>query len=244
MRAGDAPKLTIEWSFLHRYGRERAGLHSTISAKAAKTYVPCDGVRSSGRGAVGQIRGGSGDVNAGKQGPAHKLPLSACKSDRRHSGSADLCVPWSFHADADARCSCRSLAVAHQRGRDLRRRPQDANKVVATVGGDPITEADVTLAETDLDPPVRQDAARPAPIAPTRRAHRHRCMAARPRQKSSTRRREFKQRLAFLRDRALHSAYFKEKIADTITDADVKAATTRRSRLHRRSTRSTPAISW
>jgi peptidyl-prolyl cis-trans isomerase C len=100
---------------------------------------------------------------------------------------------------------------------------EDANKVMATVGGSPITEAEVKLAETELDPQFAKLPPEKRRIAALAALIDIRALATKAKAEKLDQTPEFKQRMAFLRDRALHNAYFKEKVADTITDADIRA---------------------
>ena len=116
------------------------------------------------------------------------------------------------------------VAVAlYQRGRGLRADAEDANKVMATVGGSPITAAEVKLAETELDPQFAKLPPDQRQIAALAALVDIRALAVKAKAEKLDETPEFKQRMAFLRDRALHNAYFKQKVADTITDADVRA---------------------
>ena len=100
---------------------------------------------------------------------------------------------------------------------------EDPSKVLATVDGKPITQAEVTLAETDLDPQFAQLPPDQRRIAALAALVDIRSLAAKAETEKLDQTPEFKERMAFLRDRALHNAYFKAKVADTITDADVRA---------------------
>lgn len=100
---------------------------------------------------------------------------------------------------------------------------EDANKVMATVGGSPITAAEVKLAETELDPQFAKLPPDQRQIAALAALVDIRALAVKAKAEKLDETPEFKQRMAFLRDRALHNAYFKQKVADTITDADVRA---------------------
>jgi peptidyl-prolyl cis-trans isomerase C len=95
--------------------------------------------------------------------------------------------------------------------------------VVGTVNGQPITEADVALAESELDPqfdrlsPEQRRAAAVSAIIEIRLA------AAASEQKGVGEDKEFQHRMAFLRDRALHSEFVKSEIASSVTDEAVRA---------------------
>ncbi|MCB1381472.1 MAG: peptidylprolyl isomerase [Notoacmeibacter sp.] len=95
--------------------------------------------------------------------------------------------------------------------------------VVATVNGQPITEADLTLAEGDLDQQFRQlpeDQRRGAALSALIEI---RLMASKAVEKGLDKDAEFVHRLAFLKERALHSAFVEKEVAATVTDEAVRA---------------------
>lgn len=95
--------------------------------------------------------------------------------------------------------------------------------VVATVNGEPVTEAEVSRAESDLSqqfaqlPPEQRRAAALSALIEIR------LMADEARKQEIDQSEEFQQRMAFLRERALHSAYIEEEIAPEINDDSVRA---------------------
>jgi peptidyl-prolyl cis-trans isomerase C len=99
----------------------------------------------------------------------------------------------------------------------------DGTKIVGTMNGQPITERDLDMTFTDL-----QDQLGQVPAADRRAASLSalidiRSLAARGEAAGLDETEEFKNRLAFLRQRALHNAYFREEVVDKITDEDVRA---------------------
>lgn len=100
----------------------------------------------------------------------------------------------------------------------------DPAAVVATVGGQPITEADIGYAAEDLGqdlqniPPEQQKAFLLRVLIDMK------VMAAAARQANMQESEEFKRRIGYLEDRALRRAYFSDKIAAAVTDEAVKAA--------------------
>lgn len=99
----------------------------------------------------------------------------------------------------------------------------DPNKVVATVNGQNITEAEVTLAEEELDPQLGQ-------LPPDQRRANAlsalidiRLMAAEEEKTGIADTDDFKRRMDFLRLRALHSEFVGNKVAKAVTEADVRA---------------------
>ena len=99
----------------------------------------------------------------------------------------------------------------------------DPATVVATVGGEPITEADLALAISDLDqqfsqlPPEQRRAAALAAIIEIR------VLAAEAVEKGLDKDPEFQRQLEFLRQRALHSEYVEKEVAAGVTDEEVRA---------------------
>ena len=99
----------------------------------------------------------------------------------------------------------------------------DPATVVATVGGEPITEADLALAISDLDqqfsqlPPEQRRAAALAAIIEIR------VLAAEAVEKGLDKDAEFQRQLEFLRQRALHSEYVEKEVAAEVTDEEVRA---------------------
>jgi len=99
----------------------------------------------------------------------------------------------------------------------------DPNKVVATVNGQNITEAEVKLAEEELDPQLGQ-------LPPDQRRANAlsalidiRLMAAEEEKTGVADTEDFKRRMDFLRLRALHSEFVGNKVAKAVTDAEVRA---------------------
>lgn len=99
----------------------------------------------------------------------------------------------------------------------------DPNKVVATVNGQNITEAEVKLAEEELDPQLGQ-------LPPDQRRANAlsalidiRLMAAEEEKTGIADTEDFKRRMDFLRLRALHSEFVGDKVAKAVTEAEVRA---------------------
>lgn len=95
--------------------------------------------------------------------------------------------------------------------------------VVATVNGQPVTEADVALAESELDPqfdrlsPEQRRAAAVSAIIEIRLA------ASASEEKGVADEPDFQRRMAFLRERALHSEFVRNEVANTVTDEAIRA---------------------
>lgn len=99
----------------------------------------------------------------------------------------------------------------------------DPNKVVSTVNGQNITEAEVALAEEELDPQLGE-------LPPDQRRANAlsalidiRLMAAEEEKTGIADTDDFKRRMDFLRLRALHSEFVGNKVAKAVTEADVRA---------------------
>ena len=100
----------------------------------------------------------------------------------------------------------------------------DPATVVATVAGQPVTEADIDLAIQNLDqqfaqlPPEQKRAAALSAIIEIR------LMAGEATAKGLDKDPDFQRQLVFLNQRALHSQVISKEISDKITDADIRAA--------------------
>ncbi|OJX19831.1 MAG: hypothetical protein BGO82_08685 [Devosia sp. 67-54] len=95
--------------------------------------------------------------------------------------------------------------------------------VVATVGGQPITEADLAFAAEDLGQDLQQipqDQIRAVLLAQMIDL---KLMAAAGHAANLEQSDLYKQRLSYLQDRALRRAYTKQAVSDTITEAQIKA---------------------
>lgn len=101
---------------------------------------------------------------------------------------------------------------------------RDPAAVVATIEGQPVTEADLALALASVDqqysqlPPEQRRAAAFMAVMEIK------LMAARAVAEGLDKDAEFQRRMAFLRDRALHSEVIEKEIAPSITDAEIRAA--------------------
>ncbi|WP_269931152.1 peptidylprolyl isomerase [Aminobacter sp. HY435] len=99
----------------------------------------------------------------------------------------------------------------------------DPNAVVATVNGQPVTEADIALAEKDLGaqfgrlPPEQRRAAALSSIIEIR------LMAAKATEQGLDKDAEFQRQMAFLSQRALHGEMVDKEVAGKITDDEIRA---------------------
>ncbi|MBO6717592.1 MAG: peptidylprolyl isomerase [Rhizobiaceae bacterium] len=95
--------------------------------------------------------------------------------------------------------------------------------VVATVNGDPVTEGDIALAESELDaqfdrlPPAQKRAAALSALIEIK-------LAASASEKAGVADEAgFQRRMDFLRERALHSEFVRREVAPAVTDEAVRA---------------------
>jgi peptidyl-prolyl cis-trans isomerase C len=100
---------------------------------------------------------------------------------------------------------------------------QDENRVVATVNGEPITEADLALAAQDFEqtlmqlPPDQRMAALVNGIIVIRLMARAAAAEGLDKQPDAAR------RLAFINDRALRAEYLRAHVFDSVSDEEIKA---------------------
>ncbi len=99
----------------------------------------------------------------------------------------------------------------------------DPAKVLATVDGKDITVGDVDQAAGDLDPQFARLPADQRRLAALAALIDIKAMAGEAVKEKLDQSDDFKKRMAFLRDRALHNEYFKDAVVDKISDADVRA---------------------
>ncbi|MGH6763905.1 MAG: peptidylprolyl isomerase [Phyllobacterium sp.] len=99
----------------------------------------------------------------------------------------------------------------------------DSAKVLATVNGANITQKDLDMAAADLDPQfarLPEDQRRLAALAALIDI---KALAAKAEADKLDQTDDFKSRMIFLKDRALHNEFFKSQIVDKITDDEVRA---------------------
>jgi peptidyl-prolyl cis-trans isomerase C len=99
----------------------------------------------------------------------------------------------------------------------------DPDKVVATIEGQPVTEADLAMALASVDqqysqlPPEQRRAAAFMAVMEVK------LLAARAIAEGLDKDPEFQRRMAFLRDRALHSEVIEKDVGAKITDEEIRA---------------------
>jgi len=101
--------------------------------------------------------------------------------------------------------------------------PVDPNAVVATVNGQPLTEADLVLAEGELSQQFAQlppDQRRAAALSA---AIEIRVMAAKAVTDGLDKDPDFQRRMAFLQQRALHGEMVEKGVVNKVTDAEIRA---------------------
>ena len=100
---------------------------------------------------------------------------------------------------------------------------QDQDEVLATLNGEPITRRDLDMTLNDLHDQLCQVPAEGRDAAALTALVDIRALAKRAQEEGLDETEDFKSRLEFLRQRALHNAYFKAEVLDKITDEDVRA---------------------
>lgn len=100
---------------------------------------------------------------------------------------------------------------------------EDPAKVLATVNGKDITVGEVDQAAGDLDPQFARLPADQRRLAALATLIDIKAMADEAAKEKLDQSDEFKNRMEFLRERALHNEYFKDAVVDKISDADVRA---------------------
>jgi len=98
-----------------------------------------------------------------------------------------------------------------------------ADTVVATVSGQPVTEADVQMAVSELDQQFAQLTPEQKRAAALSAIIEIRLMAEKAKAAKLDQDDEFKRKLAFLNDRALHAQVIEKEISPKVTDEDLKA---------------------
>ena len=96
------------------------------------------------------------------------------------------------------------------------------DKVIATVGGETITEADLTLALADLDQQFARLPAEQKRAAALSAVIEIKLLAADAKAKGLDQSDDFKRRMAFLQQRALHSEVIGKEVEAKITDAEIR----------------------
>ena len=102
--------------------------------------------------------------------------------------------------------------------------PIDPDSVVVTVGGAPITEADLGFAAEDLGQDLANIPANQRRAFLTAVLIDMKVMANAARAADLDKTDLFKKRLTYLEDRSLRRAYFSEKVANSVTDAEIQKA--------------------
>ncbi len=96
-------------------------------------------------------------------------------------------------------------------------------KVLAKIGDVEITEAEVNMAGVDLDPQFAKLPPEQKKLAAIAALIDIKAMAIKGGEAKLDQTDSFKTRMAFLRDRALHNAYFESEVIQKVTDEEVRA---------------------
>jgi peptidyl-prolyl cis-trans isomerase C len=100
---------------------------------------------------------------------------------------------------------------------------EDPAKVLATVNGKDITVGEIDQAASDLDPQLARLPAEQRRLAALTALIDIEAVAGEARKEKLDQSDDFKKRMEFLRERALHNEYFKDAVVDKISDADARA---------------------
>ncbi|MGU3401250.1 peptidylprolyl isomerase [Brucellaceae bacterium D45D] len=100
---------------------------------------------------------------------------------------------------------------------------EDPSKVLATVNGTDVTVGEVDQAAGDLDPQFARLPVEQRRLAALAALIDIKVLATEAQKDKLDQTDEFKKRLEFLRERALHNEYFKDAIVDKISDDEVRA---------------------
>lgn len=99
----------------------------------------------------------------------------------------------------------------------------DPDAVIGTVNGKPVTNRDIGFALGDLQDQLGQVPPDQQRFAALMALIDIRLLASNAENEGVAETEAFQQRLAFLRDRALHNSYFRQQVVEAITDEDVRA---------------------
>ncbi|MFK0277324.1 peptidylprolyl isomerase [Ensifer sp. NPDC090286] len=102
-------------------------------------------------------------------------------------------------------------------------RAEDADPVVAKVGGEDVRQSELNLALGGLDPQLQQMPEEQKRAAALSAIIDVKLLSATAEKEGLQDDATFKQRVAYLTERELHNAYFKKHVVDAITKDDVKA---------------------
>jgi peptidyl-prolyl cis-trans isomerase C len=141
----------------------------------------------------------------------------------RHAAFTRLALPLGLFVALTVPGLAQETAPAGQPAEVAAPAAPDPDKVVATIAGQPVTEADLALALASVDqqyaqlPPEQRRAAAFMAVMEIR------LLAARGVADGLDKDPEFLRRMAFLEQRALHSAVIEKEIGAKVTDEEVRA---------------------
>ncbi len=98
--------------------------------------------------------------------------------------------------------------------------PED--RVIATVGGEPVYESELSFAEGDLDPQFARLPEQQRRAAALSALIDIKVMAEQAEKAGLAEGADFERRMTFLRDRALHNEYFRKQVIEGMSEADVR----------------------
>jgi peptidyl-prolyl cis-trans isomerase C len=174
----------------------------------------------SGRKVEGEIRGGTIDVNVvGPYARASNFTAKGCLSRRWPQFFGDFRMLQLLRLMPLGRAAAATIVVALLAGPAL---AQD-DTVVATVNGQPVTEADIALAESELDQQFSQLAPDQRRAAAMSAIIEIRLAARRAEEAGLADTDEFERRMELLRQRALHAAFIEHEVAAQVTEEALRA---------------------
>jgi len=226
------PRLTILWSFQCEAGRV-AGLNPPdvlearqICRKRGFTNQKRPEI-ASGRKVEGQIRGGRTDVNVAAS-LATTRESAVFAVDFVPSGDHQMTSIFrrGFAVRLFAVAALVLIGVSAGSAQDAAApAPAPAlapDTVLATVNGEPITEADLQLAITDLGAQFERLPAEQRRARAMSAIIEIRLLAAKAETDSLDKTPDFQRRIGFLRQRTLHSALVDTEVAGKITDEEIR----------------------
>jgi peptidyl-prolyl cis-trans isomerase C len=172
---------------------------------------------ASGRKVLRQIRGGTIDVNAatGRGQPAQFRLFWLLE---RNQSPPEIIMSSTFRLPALTRGFAALLMLTAASGAFAQE-----DKVLATVNGEPITESDITLAESNLDQQFARLPEEQRRAAALSALIEIKLLAGEAVKSGIENDPQFKKELEFLRLRALHTSFVDKQVAGAVTDADVRA---------------------
>ena len=126
-------------------------------------------------------------------------------------------------APADTKTPAETKAPADSTAGAATATAPDPDKVVATVGDAKIQQWELDMAEDSLDPQLAKMPEAQRRVAALSTAIDVKMLARKAEEAGLDKSEEFKREMQFTRERTLHNLYFKSKVVDAISEADIKA---------------------